>query len=114
MSISTPIYLLTAKLFHAEVAVKWKVDQMKIYSSTTSGMLLTAVYRAIQAVDLAEGLQKTLECLNGLEISQASVPFFSFPLLFLLRPLFSKEPKIFNLDSSLAYIGRLEHFWHRI
>jgi hypothetical protein len=85
-----------SKPFDANVAAKWKVDQMQIYSSKTETILLNAVYKAVHAVDAAEGLQKTLECLKGLEISQA------FDV--------NKKPKTFDLDNKiLKHIGGSDH-----
>jgi len=69
---------------------------MQIYSSKTETILLNAVYKAVHAVDAAEGLQKTLECLKGLEISQA------FDV--------NKKPKTFDLDNKiLKHIGGSDH-----
>jgi hypothetical protein len=85
-----------SKPFDDNVAAKWKVDQMQIYSSKTETILLNAVYKAVHAIDAAEGLQKTLECLKGLEISQA------FDV--------NKKPKTFDLDNKiLKHIGGSDH-----
>ena len=80
------------KPFNAEVANKWKESNMALYNTTTAGIILATVYEGIAAIEKAEGLQKTLECLAGLETSQ----------------VFDKntEPKTFSDDRELLdHIG---------
>ena len=84
------------KPFNADVAKKWKESNMALYNTTTAGIVLATVYDGIVAIEKAEGLQKTLECLAGLENSQV------FDV--------NREPKTFSSDRELLnHIGGADH-----
>jgi hypothetical protein len=83
--------------FDAAVAEKWRVDQMQIYTNTTAGIIMAAVHEGIRAIQDAEGLKKTEECLEGLKLSQ-------------VFNVNKKPPKPSDDDSKLLhYIGGVGH-----
>ena len=84
------------KPFNEEIVNPWRESQMKIYNDTTAAIVTTTVYEGIQAIEEAEGLQKTLECLQGLEESQV------FDV--------NKQPKNDSIDGKLLkHIGGTTH-----
>lgn len=83
--------------FDAAVAEKWRVDQMQIYTNTTAGIIMAALHEGMRAIQDAEGLKKTEECLEGLKLSQ-------------VFDVNKKPPKPFDDDSKLLhYIGGVGH-----
>jgi hypothetical protein len=83
--------------FDAEVAEKWKVDQMQIFKNTTAGIIMTVLHEGMRAIRDAEGLKKTEECLEGLKLSQV------FDV--------NKKPPTPSKDNNklLQYIGGVGH-----
>lgn len=82
--------------FDEDFVNPWRESQTEIYNDTTAAIVTTTAYEGIQAIEEAEGLQKTLECLQGLEASQV------FDV--------NKQPKNYPIDGDLLkHIGGITH-----